>query len=324
MKDHMDRLRIAVLDDYNGAARRSADWGQLAALGDVTFFSDHVADQEALAARLRDFEVVVVERERTPFRRALFRALPRLKLLIATGPVNWSLDLEAAAEHGVLVGCTEARQDLTPELTMGLIVALCRRIVFEDRGVREGCWQTGIGEGLAGKTLGLMGLGRVGAGVARLARAFGMDVAAWSPNLTDAACEASGVRRASRDTLLSQSDVISIHLVLGERSRGSVDRHAFAQMKSTAYVVNTARGPIVDEAALIEALSERRIAGAALDVFDVEPLPADHRLRSLDNVILTPHIGYIDAEQCRLFYGQVVEQIMSFAHGGPVRRLASA
>jgi phosphoglycerate dehydrogenase-like enzyme len=319
----MDRLQIAVLDDYNGAARQSAPWESLSALADVVFFADHVDDHISLVSRLAPFDVVVLERERTPLRRALIEALPRLRLIIATGPVNWSVDLAAAAERGIPVGCTDARQDVTPELCMGLIVALARRIVVEDRGIRAGRWQTGVGSSLAGARLGLVGLGQVGTKVAKLATAFGMDVVAWSPNLSAERCALAGVRPVERTELLSTSDFVSIHVVLGDRSRGSIDRAAFALMKSTAYLVNTSRGPIVDEAALIEALRERRIAGAALDVFDVEPIPADHPLRSFDQVILTPHIGYITQDQCRLFYGQVVDQIRSFAAGGPVRQLGT-
>ena len=317
----MDRLRVAVLDDYGAAARGSADWAELSDVADITFFHDHLQQHGALVERLAPFDVVVLERERTPFRRSLIEALPRLKLIVSTGPVNWSIDLAAAGERGIPVGCTEARQDLTPELCMGLIVSLARRITAEDRAVRAGHWQSGLGFAVAGSRLGLIGLGQVGTKLAHLARAFGMDVIAWSPNLTQERCEAAGVRLASREELLSTSDVVSIHVVLGDRSRGSIDRTAIALMKPTAYLVNTSRGPIIVEQDLVAALREQRIAGAALDVFDVEPLPQDHPLREFDNVILTPHIGYITREQCRFFYGQVVAQIRSFANGGPVRAL---
>ena len=314
-------LRVAVRDDYTGAAARSADWRQLDGIASVDFFRDHVADPAALVARLRDYDVIVAERERTPFPRALLEALPRLRLLATTGPVNWSIDLAAAAERGVVVTCTEALFDATPELTWALILALTRRVVWEDRAVRAGRWQDDVGVSLTGKRLGLIGLGNVGAKVAAVARLFGMTVIAWSRNLTQERAAAAGAEAVTLDALLSTADIVSIHVVLSERTRGLIGARELGLMKPDAYLVNTARGPIVDEAALIDALQQRRIAGAGIDVFEVEPLPQDHPLRRLDNVIATPHVGYITAEQYRLFYGQVVEAILGFARGAPVRVL---
>jgi phosphoglycerate dehydrogenase-like enzyme len=320
----MSKLRVAVLDDYNGAARRSADWGRLADAATVSFFHDHLTDAAQLAARLRDFEVVVVERERTPFRRELIAALPNLRLLVATGPVNWSIDFEYAAVRGITVCGTEARQNYTPELTLGLLLALARRIVAEDRAVRSGGWQSGVGCTVGGKVLGLIGLGQVGRKVADLARPFAMDVIAWSQNLTREAAASAGVRWVDKDELLASADFVSLHVVLSERTRGMIGAPELARMKPSAFLVNTSRGPLVDEPALVSALTERRIAGAALDVFDIEPLPAAHPYRRLDNVIVTPHIGYLTDDQYRLFYGQVVENILAYVAGEPVRLLKAA
>jgi phosphoglycerate dehydrogenase-like enzyme len=320
----MAKVRVAVLDDYNGVAARSADWDRLKAVATVAFFNDHLTDQRQLAARLRDFEVVVIERERTPFRRDLMAALPALRLLIATGPVNWSIDFACAAERGITVCGTEAVQTYTPELTLGLLLTLARRIVAEDRAVRAGGWQAGVGCSLNGKTLGLVGLGRVGRMVATLAKPFGMNVVAWSQNLTDDAAASVSARRIGKDELLASADFVSLHVVLSERTRGIIGNAELSRMKRSAFLVNTSRGPLVDEAALIAALTERTIAGAALDVFDVEPLPPAHPFRVLDNVIVTPHVGYITDEQCRLFYGQVVENILAYFAGEPIRLLDAA
>jgi len=318
------KVRVAVLDDYNGAAERSADWKRLSDMATVTFFKDHLTDGPQLAARLRDFEVVVIERERTPFRRGLIAALPNLRLLIATGPINWSIDFAYAAERGITVCGTDALQTFTPELTLGLLLALARRIVVEDRFVRAGGWQSGVGSTLKGKVLGLVGLGQVGRMVAQLAKPFGTDVAAWSQNLTREAAAAAGVRWLGKDELLATADFVSLHVVLSDRTRGMIGAAELSRMKPSAFLVNTSRGPLVDETALIAALTERRIAGAALDVFDVEPLSAAHPFRLMDNVIVTPHVGYITDEQCCLFYGQVVENILAYGAGKPIRLLKAA
>lgn len=312
------------MDDYNGAARRSGDWDRLADIATVSFFDDHLTDGAQLEARPQDFEVAVVERERTPFHRNLIAALPKLRLLVATGPVNWSIDFEYAAERGITVCGTEARQNFTPELTLGLLLALARRIVAEDRTLRAGGWQSGVGSTLRGKILGLIGLGQVGRMVADLARPFGMDVIAWSPNLTHEAAVLVKARRVDKGELLATADFVSLHVVLSERTRGMIGAAELSRMKSSAFLVNTSRGPLVDEPALVSALKERTIAGAALDVFDTEPLPLAHPYRYLDKVIVTPHIGYVTDEQYRLFYGQVVENILAFVAGAPVRLLKAA
>jgi phosphoglycerate dehydrogenase-like enzyme len=320
----MPKVRVAVLDDYNGAAEQSADWTRLDGIATVTFFRDHLTDPRQLAARLRDFEVVVIERERTPVRRELMASLPALRLLVATGPVNWSIDFACAAERGITVCGTEAVQTYTPELTLGLLLALARRIVVEDRVVRAGGWQSGVGSTLKGKVLGLVGLGQVGRMVAELAKPFGLEIVAWSQNLTEAAAARAGARYAPKEELLATADFVSLHVVLSERTRGMIGPAELSRMKPSAFLVNTSRGPLVDEQALIAALCERRIAGAALDVFEREPLPPAHPFRSLDNVIVTPHVGYITDEQCRLFYGQVVENILAYVAGKPIRLLAAA
>ena len=316
----MNGYRIAVLDDYTGAAEASADWSVLAP-AEVQFFRDHLNEQSSLIQRLLPFDVVVIERERTPFPRMLLEALPRLQLLVATGPVNWSIDFDAAHQRRITVCGTEARQDLAPELTIGLMLALARRIVMEDRSVRDGRWISGVGTSLRGKTLGIVGLGRIGCMVADLARPFGMHLQAWSANLTPEAAASASVKGVSRKELLTSSDVVTLHVVLSERTRGLIDASALALMKRSAFLINTSRGPLVDEAALINALQLGRIAGAALDVFENEPLMPEHPLLALDNVVLTPHIGYLTDEQCRLFYGQVVENILAFRAGHPIRLL---
>jgi phosphoglycerate dehydrogenase-like enzyme len=316
----MARRLIGVLDDYNGAAEASADWRHFGE-SDVRFFRDHVTDRRALIERLLPFDIIVIERERTPFPRWLIEALPQLRLLVATGPVNWSIDYDAARERGVVICGTEARQDLAPELTIGLMLALARRIVAEDRSVRDGRWLSGLGTSLRGKTLGILGLGRTGRAVAELARPFGMEIQAWSANLTADAAAAAEVRFATRDQLLANSDIITLHVVLSERTRGMIGFAELEMMKPSALLINTSRGPLVDEPALVDALSKRRIAGAALDVFECEPLRPDHPLLALDNVVVTPHIGYLTDDQCRLFYSQVVENILAFEKGEPIRLL---
>jgi phosphoglycerate dehydrogenase-like enzyme len=261
-------------------------------------------------------------RERTPFPAALFAHLPNLKLLVTAGMRNAAIDLEAAAARGVTVCGTDMLPYPTAELTWGLILAFARNIAHEDRAMRDGKWQTTIGTGLKGKTLGLVGLGRLGAQVATIGKAFGMEIIAWSQNLTAEHAASAGARRVDKATLFAESDVISIHLVLGERTRGLVKAADLARMKKTAFLVNTSRGPIVEESALVAALAEGSIAGAAIDVYDREPLPADHQLRRLANTVLTPHLGYVTAENYRLVYGQAVEAIAAYLAGTPIRVLA--
>lgn len=317
-------LRIAVLDDYQRVAEAKADWRLVGADAETVFFHEHVADEGAVAAMLADFDVVCIMRERTPFRRSLVERLPRLKLLVTTGMRNAAVDLEALAERGVTVCGTGAPGGPTAELTWGLILALMRRIPQEDRALREGRWQTTVGQETAGRTLGVLGLGRLGAKVAKIGQAFDMTVIAWSPNLTEERAAAAGVRLVTKDELFSEADVVSIHVVLSPRSRGLVGATDLARMKPTAYLVNTARGPIVDEAALAEALRARRIAGAGLDVYSTEPLPADHPFLGLDNTVLTPHLGYVTEGTYAQVYPETVEDIAAWRAGKPIRVLTPA
>jgi phosphoglycerate dehydrogenase-like enzyme len=312
---------IAILDDYQSVMREVADWSRLPAEFSLTVFEDHLDDEADVAARLRDFEVVVMNRERTPFRDTLLARLPNLKLLVTNGMRNLSIDLAAAAEHGITVCGTRGRANATPELTWGLILSLLRHIPHEDRGMREGGWQTTLGRELAGATLGIVGLGRIGAQVAKVGLAFGMAVMAWSPNLSEERAAEVGVRRVDKATLFAAADVITLHLVLSERSRGIVGPEDIGRMKSTAYLVNTSRGPLVDEAALLRALQTGAIAAAGLDVYDIEPLPAAHPLRALPNTVLTPHLGYVTEETYRTGFGDAVENIIAWADGAPVRVL---
>ena len=315
-------FRVAILDDYQETALSLADWASLHPQAEIVSVNAHIADREALAGRLHDCDAVVAMRERTPFPAALLERLPNLKLLVTAGMRNAAIDLEAAAARGVTVCGTDMLPYPTAELTWGLILALARNIAREDRGMREGKWQTTIGTGLKGKTLGLLGLGRLGVQVAGVGKAFGMEIIAWSRNLTAEHAASTGARRVDKAALFAGSDVISIHLVLGERTRGLVKAEDLARMKRTAFLVNTSRGPIVEEAALIEALESGRIAGAAIDVYDQEPLPVDHKLRRLGNTVLTPHLGYVTAENYRLVYGQAVEAIACYLAGAPTRVLA--
>ncbi len=315
-------LRVALLDDYQDVALGSADWRRLEGAASVEAFHDHLSDEAALAERLQPFDVVMALRERTPFRRSLLERLPKLKLLCTAGMRNASIDMAAANEHGVLVCGTGGSSRSTMELTWGLILALVRQIPREDRSVRAGGWQETVGVGLDGKTLGIIGLGNIGSQVAEAGRAFHMRLLAWSQNLTDERAQACGAERVSKDELLSQSDIVTIHLVLSPRSTGLLGERELALLRPSAYLVNTSRGPIVDEAALIAALRHNAFAGAGLDVFDREPLPRDHPLRSLPNVVLTPHLGYVTAETYRVFYGQTLENIEAYLAGAPLRVLS--
>jgi phosphoglycerate dehydrogenase-like enzyme len=312
-------VKVAVLDDYQNVARTSADWSKLPEGTQVETFHDHLFEEEAVARRLADFDVVVAMRERTPFPRSLLDRLPKLKLLITTGARNASFDMAAAKEKGIVLCGTRGVATSTAELTWGLILALLRQIPREDKAVRDGHWQTSMGPNLAGKTLGVIGLGNLGSQVARVGKAFQMDVIAWSTNLTRERAEEVGARLVPKEELLSSADIVTIHLVLGDRSRGLIGANEFALMKPAAYLINTSRGPIVDEGALVEALETRRIAGAGLDVFDVEPLPIDHPLRRMDNTVITPHIGYVTTEGYRIFYDDAIEDILAYLAGNPVR-----
>ncbi len=302
-------MRVAILDDYQNVSLSMADWSQVAAHAEITVFTDHLADQDAVVQRLSAFDVVCVMRERTPLPRAVIERLPRLKMIASTGPFNASIDVAAAKERGIYVSTTGGYLESTVELTWALILATARRIVDETLSVRAGGWQTSVGAQLGGAVLGVLGLGRIGSRVARVGTAFGMDVIAWSSNLTPEAAEQSGAIYVSKEDLFSRADVLTIHLVLSERTRGLVGAAELELMKSTALLVNTSRGPIVDEKALIDALRSGRLAGAGLDVFDTEPLPIGHPLRSLDAVVATPHIGYVADRVYRTFYGEAAAKI---------------
>ncbi len=313
-------MRLAILDDFQNAVRSVADWSVLEDRVDITVFNDHIEDVGATAARLEPFEIVVCIRERTKFSRALFEKLPNLKLLVTGGMRNLGIDLDGARDHGVVVCGTESLGYGTAELTWGLLLATVRNIPREVESVRAGGWQVGLGVGLNGKTLGIIGLGRQGAPVAGYGKAFGMNVVAWSQNLTAAKCAEHGVELAtSLDDLLMRSDMVSIHVILSERTEGLIGAAQLAKMKPTAYLINTSRGPIVDEAALIAAVEAGNIAGAGLDVFDEEPLPSDHPYRRIDAIVATPHLGYTMREGYENFFGQGIEDIAAWFDGKPVR-----
>ena len=312
---------VTILDDYQNVALASADWSAVQARYSVDVLTEHISDEASLVRRLAGSEVVVAMRERTPFPAGVLDQLPALRLLVTTGKGNAAIDVAAAERRGVMVCGTTSSGSAVPELTIGMIIALTRSFAQEDAAVRAGGWQHTIGPGLAGSTLGIIGLGRLGVPVAELAQAFGMSVIAWSPNLTQERAEPHGVRAVSKGELFAGSDVITIHMPLSDTSRGLVQGDDLALMKPTAYLINTSRGPIVDEVALINVLRGRRIAGAGLDVYDVEPLPADHPLRGLPNTLLLPHIGYVTTDGYRTWYGQVVEDILAWADGQPIRTI---
>jgi phosphoglycerate dehydrogenase-like enzyme len=315
-----NEISIAILDDYQGVAKSYADWSRVEARAHVQIFRDHLADADALAERLAPFDAICVMRERTPLPAALLARLPRLKLIVTTGAKNRSIDMAAAQQHGIIVcGAGPGTGGQMVEFTWGMILALARHIPFEDRAMRAGGWQTTIGIALAGKTLGIIGLGKIGAGVAKIGQAFGMEVIAWSANLTDARAAECGARRVDKDELLRRSDVITLHLVLSGRTRGIIASRDFALMKPTSLLCNTSRGPLIDEAALIDALRHQRIAGAALDVYDQEPLPSEHPLRALENTVLTPHVGYVSVDSYRHYFPEMVEDLQAFLDGKPIR-----
>ena len=309
--------RIAVLDDYQGVALTFGDWGSLGVPVDV--FRDTITDPDALAARLAPYDAIVLMRERTPFPRALIERLPKLRLLVTTAGRNNSVDTAALKERGITFCGTPGTTSPTSELTWGLILALLRDIPAQERALREGRWQTVLGQGLEGRTLGIIGLGKQGQRVARVARAFDMRVLAWSTNLTEETARAAGAERVSKETLLCESDVVTLHLVLSERSRNTIGAAELGLMKPSAYLVNTSRGPLVDTAALEEALRGNRIAGAALDVYDVEPVPAGASIASLPNTVLTPHLGYVTQQNYEHFYGGALEALKAWMAGQPVR-----
>jgi phosphoglycerate dehydrogenase-like enzyme len=311
--------RIAALDDYQSVAAAYADWSAVPEPVEVVEFHDHVADEDALVARLEPFDIVVAMRERTPFPRSVLSRLPNLRLLVTTGRRNASIDVAAATELGITVCGTESHPTGPVELTWALILAVARHVPQEDASVRLGGWQETVGTDLAGATLGLVGLGRLGEKVARIGQAFGMDVVAWSQNLTDERAAEVGVRRVERDELFRTADVVTVHLVLSDRTRALIGRDELALMKPSAILVNTSRGPIVDETALVDALAKNSIGGAGLDVFDQEPLPADHPLRTAPRAVLTPHLGYVTAKTYEVFFREAVEDVAAFLAGALVR-----
>lgn len=315
-------VQIAMIDDWQDVARDVVDWSVLEPIGQVSFIHDYPGDNDTLAARLGEFEVICVMRERTRFDEDLLRRLPNLKLLVTGGMRNAALDLKAAAAQGIQVCGTDSYKHAAPELTWALIMAATRNLVVEANALRAGLWQQSLGGDLHGKTLAILGLGSIGTRVARFGQVFGMRVIAWSENLTAERAAEVGVTCVSKQELFEQADVLSIHLVLSERSRGLVDAQALDWMKPSALLVNTARGPIVDEAALIKALQKRRLAGAALDVFEQEPLPAHHPFRTLDTVLATPHVGYVSQQNYQQFFSQMIEDIQAWSAGEPIRVLS--
>ncbi|UXY19883.1 D-2-hydroxyacid dehydrogenase family protein [Streptomyces cynarae] len=317
------RLRCAVLDDFQQIATTVADWSPIGDRVEVVSFAEHFDDEEALVTALAEFDIVVTLRERVPFPGSLFARLPRLRLLVASGMRNSVIDYAAAKAHGVTVCGTESSGTPPVELTWALLLALARGIVEENNALRHGGpWQSTVGADLHGRRLGLLGLGRIGSRVARVGLAFGMEVAAWSENLTKERADEVGVELAgSKEELLATSDFVSVHLALGDRTRDLVGARELALMKPTAYLINTSRAAIVDQDALLAALHEGRIAGAGVDVFDVEPLPADHPMRTAPRLLATPHLGYVSRGNYATYYGQAVEDIQAYLAGKPVRRL---
>lgn len=316
-------IKVAVLDDYQGRAWEFADWSSLGEDVDVTFFRETI-DPVALASTLADFQVLVLMRERTTFPRSVLEQLGHLKLLVTTGMGNASVDIAYLRDHGIMVsgtGMTGGASGVpsTVEVAWALIFATTKRVTIEDRSIRSGRWQVGLPLNLAGATLGLAGVGRLGGAMVGPARVFGMDVVAWSENLTAERATELGVRKVSKSELLSSSDVLSIHLVLSERTRGLFQAEDLARMKPGAVLVNTSKGPIVDERALIEALRNGTIGAAGLDVFDQEPLPPGHALVGLENAVLLPHLGYVSEPGLRAMYGQAVEDIDAFLKSAPIR-----
>ena len=314
-------IQIAVIDDWQNVASSVVDWSVLASVGQVHFLHDYPADTATLVQRLQGFEVICVMRERTSFDKALLQGLPKLKLLVTGGMRNAAIDIPAAKSLGIQVCGTDSYKHAAPELTWALIMASTRNLLAEANSLRAGNWQVGLGGDLYGKTLGILGLGSIGQKVAQFAQVFGMRVIAWSENLTPQRAAEAGATWVSKRELFEQADILTVHLVLSERSRGLVDAEALSWMKPSARLVNTARGPIVDEQALVQALECGRLAGAALDVYAQEPLPLDHPFRRLPTVLATPHVGYVSEQNYRQFYQQMIEAIQAWAKGAPIRVL---
>src|SRR5437660_3579702 len=312
--------RCAILDDYQNVALKLADWGQLKAEVDVRVYNESLGDQASVIRTLKDCSIVCLMRERTLFPRTVFDGLPELKLVVTSGSRNAAIDLAAAEDRKVIVCGTESPGNPTAELTYGLILELARKVGFENARLKGGArWQSTLGIDLGGKTLGVIGLGKLGSKVAQIGRAFGMNVLAWSQNLTEDRAREVGATLVSKEELFRQSDFITVHLQLSPRTRGLVGAKELALMKPSAFFINTSRGPIVEEAALLDALRGKRIAGAGIDVYDVEPLPLEHPIRKMDNAVTTPHLGYVTEDNYRRFYGQMVENIRAWLDGKPVR-----
>jgi len=315
-------VRCAILDDYQNVALSFADWSKVSGDIDIRVFNEHLGNADQVVAALKGFAIVCAMRERTAFPRAVIDALPELKLLITTGMRNASIDLEAAKARGIIVCGTPAFGNATAAIATGLMLELARRIGYENMRLKSGAvWQSTIGLDLEGLTLALLGLGKLGTRMAEIGRAFKMHVIAWSQNLTPEKCQEAGAEYVGSDELFRRADFLSIHVQLSPRTRGLVGASQIAMMKKSAYLINTSRGPIVEEAALLAALRDKRIAGAGLDVFDIEPLPLDHPLRKLDNVVITPHLGYVAAQNYRAFFGGIVDDIRAFLDGRPMHVL---
>jgi phosphoglycerate dehydrogenase-like enzyme len=317
-------LRCAILDDYQNVALKLADWSKITKDVEIKVYSDAVRRSDADTIRdCKDCEIVVMMRERTRFPRAVIEGLPKLKLLITTGAYNASIDMKACQERGIVVCGTTSHGNPTTGIAFGLMLELTRRIGWENARMKAGeHWQLTLGMDIEGKTLGLLGLGKLGARAAGVGKAFGMKVIAWSQNLTPERCKEVGVDYVSKDDLFKNSDFLSIHVQLGERNRGIITARELGLMKKIAYLINTSRGPIVVESALIDALQNKQIAGAGLDVFDIEPLPLDHPYRKMDNVVITPHLGYVSQQNYERYYPDIVENIRGFLDGKPVRVIA--
>jgi phosphoglycerate dehydrogenase-like enzyme len=316
----MPRYSCAILDDYQNVALSAADWSKVSGDLDIKVFNAHLGGADKVIAALQGFDIVCAMRERTAFPRGVIEKLPQLKLLITTGLRNASIDVAAAKEHGIVVCGTPSVGNPTSGIAIGLMLELTRRIGYETARMKAGVpWQTTIGLDLEGLTLGVLGLGKLGTRTAKIAQAFGMKVIAWSQNLTPEKCKEVGVGHVSKEDLFRQADFVTIHVVLSQRTRGLVGAKELGLMKPSAYIINTSRGPIIEETALLTVLREKKIAGAGLDVFDVEPLPVDHPLRRMDNVVLTPHLGYVSIQNYRAYFAGVVEDIRAFLDGKPVR-----
>jgi len=314
--------RIALIDDYADVAKGCAEWSRLPAGVTLDIFNDHLTDEAEIADRLEPYDVVVVIRERTPLPRSLIDRLPNLKLVVTPGMRNYAIDIQACAERGIPVCGTDPGRAPTAELAWLLILALAKQLIPEQRAVTQGHWGVSRVIGLSGRTIGLIGLGKLGTRMAEIAKAFEMNVLAWSPNMTDEHAAQCGARRVELDELLAESQVVSIHVILGDRSRGLIGARELALMKNDSFLINTSRGPIVDEDALINALRENQIGGAGLDVFDVEPLPVDHPFRNMDNVVATPHLGGFIEDNYKIWFSGALEDIEAWLGGEPIRVLS--